>query len=94
VRLHPGEERRVSLIIDPQRVPVGTPISVQADPGLRCGLAGEGVVPDPNRSGWSRLSGSLRARVTVDPGQRLTVTAGAGEHVAELDVLVVRRRCS
>jgi hypothetical protein len=94
VRLHPGEERRVSLIIDPQRVPVGTPISVQADPGLRCGLAGEGVVPDPNRSGWSRLSGSLRARVTVDPGQRLTVTAGAGEHVAELDVLVVRHRVS
>jgi hypothetical protein len=94
MRLHPGEERRVSLIIDPQRVPVGTPVSVQADPGLRCRLAGEGVVSDPNRGGWSRLSGSLRARVTVDPGQRLTVIARAGEHVAELEVLVVRHRVS
>jgi hypothetical protein len=94
VRLHPGEERRVSLIIDPERVCRGTPVSVQTDPGLRCRLEGGGVVPDPNRSGWSRLSGSLRARVTVDPGQRLTVTARAGEHVAELEVLVVRHRVS
>ncbi len=94
VRLHPGEERRVSLIVDPRRVQVGTPILVQADPGLRCRFAGEGVVPDPNRGGWSRLSGSLRARVTVDPGQRLTVIARAGEHVAELEVLVVRHRVS
>jgi hypothetical protein len=30
---------------------------------VRFKLWGEHAVPEPNRSGWSRLSGSLRARV-------------------------------
>jgi hypothetical protein len=80
--------------VDPERVPVGTPVSIRADSGLRFKLWGEAIVPDPNRGGWSRLSGSLRARVTVDPGERLTVVAQAGEHVAELEVIVVRHRSS
>jgi hypothetical protein len=94
VRLHPGETRGVSLIVDPQRIPVGTQVSIQADPGIRLKPGGEAIVPEPNRSGWSRLSGSLRARVTVEPGERLVVTAQAGEYVAELEVIVVRHRSS
>ena len=35
IRLHPGEDRTVSLVIDPARVPPGTLVSVSADPGLR-----------------------------------------------------------
>jgi len=92
MRLHPGETRGASLIVDPERIPVGTPISIQADPGIRFKPWGEATVPEPNRSGWSRLSGSLRARVTIEPGERLVVTAEAGEHAAELEVIVVRHR--
>jgi hypothetical protein len=94
VRMHPGETRGVSLIVDPQRIPVGTPVSIQADPGIRFKPWGEAIVPEPNRGGWSRLGGSLRARVTVEPGERLVVTAQAGEYVAELHVIVVRHRSS
>ena len=94
VRLHPGEARNMSLIVDPKRLPVGTPILIQADPGIRFRLSGAATVPEPNRGGWSRLSGSLRARVSVDPGERLVVTAQAAEHVAELEVIIVRHRSS
>jgi hypothetical protein len=94
VRLHPGETRGVSLIVDPQRIRVGTPVSIQADPGIRFKPWGETIVPEPHRGGWSRISGSLRARVTIEPGERLVVTAQAGEHVAELEVIVVRHRSS
>jgi hypothetical protein len=89
--LHPGEDRGVSLVIDPARVPPGTPVEVTADTGLRLKLW-EQTVPAPNRSGWSRLTGTLRARVTVDPGARLTVLAEAAGHGAELEVLIVRHR--
>jgi hypothetical protein len=94
VRLHPGEARNTSLIVDPERLPVGTPISIQADPGIRFKPWGEATVPEPNRGGWSRLSGSVRARVSVEPGEHLVVTAQAAEHVAELDVIIVRHRSS
>jgi hypothetical protein len=94
VRLHPGETRGVSLIVDPQRIPVGTSVLIHADPGIRFKPWGEAMVPESNRGGWSRLSGSLRARVTVEPGERLVVTAQAGEYVAELQVIVVRHRSS
>jgi hypothetical protein len=93
IRLHPGEDRTVSLVIDPARVPPGTPVSVSADPGLRLKLW-EDAVPEPNRSGWSRLTGTLRSRVSVEPGARLTVTAEAAGHTAELEVLIVRHRAS
>ena len=36
----------------------------------------------------------VRARVTVEPGARLTVLAAAGEHTAELEILIVRHRAS
>ncbi len=93
VRLHPGEDRGVSLVIDPARIPPGTPVSVTADAGLRLKLWDD-TVPEPNRGGWARLTGSLRARVMVDPGSRLTVTAEAAGHSAELEVLIVRHRAS
>ena len=38
VRLHPGEQRTVSLLFDPARIPPGTPIEVATDPGLRSAL--------------------------------------------------------
>jgi hypothetical protein len=94
VRLHPGEERGVSLVIDPAQVPRGTPVAVTADVGLRLKFWGGDVVPPPNRGGWSRMTGTLRARVTVEPGARLTVIAEAAGHLAELEVLVVRHRAS
>jgi hypothetical protein len=94
IRLHPGEARNISLIVDPERLSVGTPISIQADPGISLKLWGAAAVPEPNRGGWSRLSGSLRARASVEPGERLVVTAKAAEQVAELEVIIVRHRSS
>src|SRR5215208_3567004 len=93
IRLHPGEDRSVSLVIDPAQVPPGMPVRVSADPGLRLKFWEE-AVPEPNRGGWSRLTGTLRARVSVEPGARLTVIAEAAGHSAELEVLVVRHRAS
>ncbi|MGH2969056.1 MAG: hypothetical protein ACRDK0_08320, partial [Solirubrobacteraceae bacterium] len=93
VRLHPDEDRGVSLVIDPAQVPPGSPVAVTADAGLRLKFW-EDAVPEPNRSGWSRLTGSLRARVSVDPGARLAVIAEAAGHMAELEVLIVRHRAS
>jgi hypothetical protein len=93
IRLHPGEDRGVSLVIDPAQVPPGMPVRVSADPGLRLKFW-EDAVPEPNRGGWSRLTGTLRARVSVEPGARLTVIAEAAGHAAELEVLVVRHRAS
>jgi hypothetical protein len=94
VRLHPGEDRGVSLVIDPAQVPPGTPVIVAADAGLRLRFWGDALVPEPNRSGWSRMTGTLRARVSVEPGARLTVIAEAAGHCAELEVLMVRHRAS
>jgi hypothetical protein len=89
VRLHPGEQRTVSLLFDPARVPAGATIEVAADGGLSLALR-QHEVPAPNARGWARVSGALRARVTIEPGSRLTVLASAGEHWAELEVVVVR----
>jgi hypothetical protein len=38
IRLHPGERRGISLIIDPNRVAPGTPVRVAVDPGLGVNL--------------------------------------------------------
>ena len=93
VRLHPGEQRGVSLLFDPARVPPGTPIEVATDPGLYLFLGGR-EVPEPVAGGWSRVSGTLRALVSADPGSQLSVFAEAGGHDAELVVLVVRHHAS
>ena len=81
-------------MIDPAQIPPGTPVTVTADAGLRLKFWGEPVVPEPNRGGWARLTGTLRARVSVEPGARLTVIAEAAGHSAELEVLIVRHRAS
>jgi hypothetical protein len=91
VRLHPGEDRGVSLVIDPVQVPPGTRVEVSTEPGLRLKLWND-VVPEPNRGGWSRLTGTLRARVSVQPGARLGASAEAAGHSADLEVLIVRHR--
>jgi hypothetical protein len=93
VRLHPGERRGVSLLFDPEQVAPGTEVHVAADQGLGINLWRD-TVPEPNRSGWSRIDANLRCRVSAEPGARLSVLAEAAGHTAELVVLVVRHRTS
>ena len=93
IRLHPGERRGVSLLVDPERIAPGQPIQVAVDPGLGINLW-TSTVPEPGRGGWSRISANLRCRVSAEPGARLSVLAEAGGHTAELVVLVVRHRAS
>jgi hypothetical protein len=93
IRLHPGEQRTVSLLFDPQRVAPGTTIEIATDPGLSLSLW-RGEVPEPGARGWSRVSGSLRALVSAEPGSQLSVFAEAEGYDAELIVLVVRHHAS
>ncbi|MDP1848900.1 MAG: hypothetical protein Q8K79_14000 [Solirubrobacteraceae bacterium] len=93
IRLHPGERRGVSLLVDPERISPGQPIQVAVDPGLGINLW-TSTVPDPGRGGWSRISANLRCRVSAEPGARLSVLAEAGGHTAELVALIVRHRAS
>jgi hypothetical protein len=93
VRLHPGEERGISLLFDPARVSPGTPIEIATDPGLSLRLYRPDV-PEPVAGGWSRVSGKLRAFVSAEPGSQLSVFAEAGGYDAELIVLVVRHHGS
>jgi hypothetical protein len=93
VRLHPGEQRTISLLFDPARVPPGAAIELATDPGLSLRLRRR-EVPEPGPGGWSRVSGVLRALVSAEPGSQLSVFAEAGGHDAELVVLVVRHRGS
>jgi hypothetical protein len=93
VRLHPGERRGVSLLVDPAQIPVGTEVHVAADSGLTLTLHHD-TVPAPVRGGWSRLDANLRCRVSSDPGARLSVLAEAAGHTAELVVVVVRHHAS
>jgi hypothetical protein len=93
VRLHPGEQRTVSLLFDPTRVPPGTPIEIATDPGLSLSLW-RNDVPQPVSGGWSRVSGKVRALVSADPGSQLSAFAEAGGHDAELLVVVVRHHGS
>jgi len=93
VRLHPGERRGITLLADPDQIPSGTPVNIAVDPGLSVNLSSE-TIPDPVRSGFSRIDANVRCRVSCDPGARLTVLAEAGGQLAELIVLVVRHHAS
>lgn len=93
IRVHPGEQRTVSVLFDPARIPAGTPIEVVADPGLSLSLWRR-EVPVAGQRGWARVSGSLRALVGAPPGAQLSVFTAAGEFDAELTVLLVRHRAS
>lgn len=93
LRLHPGEQRSFSILFDPSRVPPGAELILVADPGLTVS-ARSPEVPRPQRRGWARLSGRVRARVSAQPGSRLSVLAEASGHFAELEVLIVRHRAS
>ena len=93
VRLHPGEKRTVTLLADPERVEPGTPVEIEADPGLNVILRTD-TIPEPGVRGYSTVQAHVRARVTVEPGSRLTVLAAAGEHTCELEIIVVRHRAS
>jgi hypothetical protein len=93
IRVHPGEQRTVSLLFDPNQVQPGSPIEIATDPGLSFSLRRQ-EVPKPGARGWSRVSGSLRALVSADPGSQLSVFAEAGGHDAELVVIVVRHHAS
>jgi hypothetical protein len=93
IRLHPGEKRTVTILADPDRLPVGTPVTVATDTGLTIALR-TGEIPAPGARGLSAISGALRAKVTAQPGSRLTVIAAAGEETCELEVIIVRHRAS
>jgi hypothetical protein len=93
VRLHPGEKRTVTLLANPTRLPPGTAIEIEADPGLTVTLRAE-TIPEPGTRGYSPVQAHVRARVTVEPGSHLAVLAAAGEHTCELEILIVRHRAS
>ncbi|MGH8327756.1 MAG: hypothetical protein ACRET2_13450, partial [Steroidobacteraceae bacterium] len=93
MRLHPGEKRTVTLLADPARVPPGTELEIESDPGLTVTLR-HTRIPEAGSRGTSTVQMSIRARVTVEAGSRLTVLAAAGEHNAELELLIVRHRAS
>jgi hypothetical protein len=93
VRLHPGERRTVTLLANPELVAPGTPVETDADPGLHVTLRA-GEVPEASSRSRCAMPVVVRARVTVEPGSRLTVVAAASEHTAELEVLIVRHRAS
>jgi hypothetical protein len=93
VRLHPGETRTVTLLADPARIPPSSALDIEADPGLTVTLRAT-AIPNPGTRGYSTVPAEVRARVTVEPGARLAVLAAAGEHTAELEILIVRHRAS
>jgi hypothetical protein len=93
VRLHPGEKRTVTLLADPARVPVGSPVEIESDPGLSVSLHRDQIAK-PGSRGTCTVQMNVRARVTVEPGARLSVLAAAGEHTAELELLIVRHHAS
>lgn len=93
IRLHPGEKRTVTLIADPAHVPPGTSLELETDPGLSVVLRST-EIPPPGARGYSPVQAHVRARVTVEPGSRLSVLAAAGEHAAELEIVIVRHRAS
>lgn len=93
VRLHPGEQRGITLIADPAQITPGTAVQADADPGLHLTLRAE-QLPQPTSRGYCTIQATVRARVTAQPGARLTVLAAAAQHTAELEVLIVRHRAS
>jgi hypothetical protein len=93
IRMHPGEQRTITIQANPDFIPAGTPIEIDTDPGLTLSLRTD-TLPEPGARGLSAIAGSIRAKVTVEPGSRLTVTATAGQHQALLEVIIVRHRVS
>ena len=93
IRLHPGEQRTVTLLADPMRVPPGTAIEFESDSGLTVS-ASKRAIPEPGARGNSAAQAAVRAKVTVEPGSRLVVRASAGESTAELEILIVRHHAS
>ena len=51
-------------------------------------------IPEPGSRGTCTVQIKLRARVSVEPGMRLNLLAAAGEHTAELELLIARNRAS
>jgi len=93
IRMHPGEQRTITIHADPDQVPAGTQLQVDCDPGLSLSLRST-EFSEPGARGLCAIAGSIRAKVIVEPGSRLIVTATAGEHQAQLEVIIVRHRAS
>ncbi len=91
IRMHPGEQRTITIHANPDQVPAGTQLQVDADPGLSLSLRST-EFSEPGARGLSAIAGSIRAKVTGEPGSRLIVTTTAGEHQAQLEVVIVRHR--
>ena len=81
------------MLADPSRIDPGTPVEIEADPGITVTLR-TGTTPEPGARGFCAVSASVRAKVTVEPGSRLSVVAAAGEHACELEVIIVRHHAS
>ncbi|HVC07946.1 MAG TPA: hypothetical protein VND98_10220 [Solirubrobacterales bacterium] len=94
LRLRPGEQRSFSILFDPMRVAAGAEVSLKSEPGITARFRGAHRVPEPSKQGWARVAGRVRALASAEPGSRLTVTAEAAGHSAELEVLIVRHRAS
>jgi hypothetical protein len=93
IRMHPGEQRTITIHANPDFIAAGSPIEIDIDPGLTLSLRTD-TFPEPGARGLSAIAGSIRAKVTVEPGSRLTVTAAAGQHQSVLEVIIVRHRAS
>jgi hypothetical protein len=93
IRMHPGEQRTITIHANPGFVPAGSRIEIDTDPGLTLSLRTE-TFPEPGARGLSAIASSIRAKVTVEPGSRLVVTASVGRHQAGLEVIIVRHRAS
>jgi hypothetical protein len=93
IRLHPGESRTVTLLANPTLVPPGSQLEIESDPGVTVTLR-QPQIPAPGTRGLSTVQMSIRARVTVEPGSRLTILATAAAHNAELELIIVRHRAS
>ena len=68
-------------------------MELEADPGLTVLLRAT-ATPPPGARGYSTMQVRVHARVTVEPGSRLSVLAAAGEQTAELEIVIVRHRAS
>lgn len=93
IRMHPGEQRTVTILADPAQVEPDSAVRVTADAGLTLTLRTDSI-PAPGARGTCALAGSLRARVSAQPGSRLSVVVSSGESAAELEVIIVRHRAS
>ena len=68
IRLHPGEKRTVTLLADPSRIAPGTPVEIEADPGLTVTLR-TGTIPEPGARGYCAVPRASAPRSPSSPAR-------------------------